>query len=81
VAHSDSTLRKAADQMVESEIGRMPVVSRDNPDKVIGILTRSDVLAAHRYRLREAADAQRSIDIRKLRPGRGWHHTNGTNET
>jgi H+/Cl- antiporter ClcA/predicted transcriptional regulator len=50
--YEDSTLRQAADQMVRHDIGRLPVVDRQTR-KVVGIVTRSDLLKAHRRRLRE----------------------------
>ncbi len=55
-AHS---LREAADHMVEHKIGRLIVVSRDDPHKLVGILTRGDVLAAHAQRLHEARESSR----------------------
>lgn len=51
VVYDDLTLRDAADHMVNHDIGRLPVVTRQNPGKVIGMLTRSDILGAHRKRL------------------------------
>ncbi len=53
VAFADSSLREAADLMVVEGIGRLPVVAQAAPDKVIGILTRSDLLSAHAQRLHE----------------------------
>ena len=53
VAFDDSSLREAADLMVVEGIGRLPVVSRAAPTRVIGILTRSDLLSAHTRRLHE----------------------------
>ena len=47
----DETLRRAADRMVDHDVGRLPVVSRREPWRVVGIVTRSDLLAAHRTRL------------------------------
>ncbi|MEO7361801.1 MAG: chloride channel protein [Gemmatimonadaceae bacterium] len=51
VVYGDSTLRDAADLMVNEGIGRLPVVERDAPRRVIGVLSRSDLLAAHAPRL------------------------------
>jgi H+/Cl- antiporter ClcA/CBS domain-containing protein len=51
VVFDDSTLRDAADHMVNHDIGRLPVVSRAEPGKVIGMVTRSDILGANRKRL------------------------------
>jgi H+/Cl- antiporter ClcA/CBS domain-containing protein len=55
VAFEDSSLREAADHMVQERVGRLPVVSRRDPRRVLGILTRSDLIAAHGRRL----DAER----------------------
>jgi len=51
VVFDDSSLRDAADHMARENVGRLPVVARDEPDRVIGIVTRSDVVAAHTRRL------------------------------
>jgi H+/Cl- antiporter ClcA/CBS domain-containing protein len=51
VVYDDSSLRDAADQMARENVGRLPVVARSQPDQVIGIITRSDIIAAHARRL------------------------------
>lgn len=61
VVYADSSLREAADHMVREDIGRLPVVERDRPRRVIGILTRSDLLAAHHRRLDEEFTFERSL--------------------
>jgi len=66
---SDSTLRMAADQMVTFDVGRLPVVDRSDPQRVIGFITRGDLLSAHRRRLSEVTKSERSIDLRKFRLG------------
>jgi len=66
VAYEDNTLRDAADHMVHEGVGRLPVVSRDAPRTVVGIISRSDLLAAHRHRL-DAALVAEAPPI-----GRGW---------
>jgi len=66
VAFEDSSLREAADHMVQEEVGRLPVVSRAAPHKPIGMLTRSDLLAAHRRRLDETHVAEQSLSWRTL---------------
>ena len=40
--------------MVNHEIGRLPVVRRSNPQELIGIVTRSDVLSAFRHRMKDS---------------------------
>ena len=58
VAYEDSTLRDAADHMVLEGVGRLPVVNRDQPRVVVGIISRSDLLSAHAPRLSAALDAK-----------------------
>jgi CIC family chloride channel protein len=53
----DSTLREAADHMVREDVGRLPVVARDAPERVLGFITRGDLLAAHRSRLAATHEA------------------------
>jgi predicted transcriptional regulator len=66
VVFEDSSLREAADHMVQEGVGRLPVVSRAAPRIPLGILSRSDLLAAHQKRLEETHVAEQSIDWRKL---------------
>ena len=47
------SLRDAADHMVREDVGRLPVAERDNPSRLIGIITRSDLLKVHAKRLEE----------------------------
>ncbi len=61
VAFEDSTLREAADHMVREGVGRLPVVTRETPNRVTGIISRSDLLAAHQQRLRAAHRVEHSI--------------------
>ena len=52
VAFPDETLHEAITKMLKRNIGRLPVVERAEPKKVIGYLGRADILAA-RTRLHE----------------------------
>lgn len=61
VIFEDNSLRDAADQMVRENVGRLPIVSRENLHQVIGIITRSDLLGAHERRMRMENSAQRTI--------------------
>jgi H+/Cl- antiporter ClcA len=65
VAFEDNSLREAADHMVREKVGRLPVVCREDPDRVVGILTRGDLLSAHERRLREATHRRRHIRVRR----------------
>ena len=51
VVFTDNSLRDAADQMVRAGVGRLPVVERAAPRRVVGIVSRSDLLSAHADRL------------------------------
>jgi H+/Cl- antiporter ClcA/predicted transcriptional regulator len=51
VVYEDSTLRDAADQMVLARVGRLPVVQRGATRRLVGIISRSDLLSAHASRL------------------------------
>jgi CIC family chloride channel protein len=60
VVAGNHSLREAADLMVQAKVGRLPVIAEDGSGKVVGILSRSDLLAAHERRLdetRRKADA------------------------
>jgi len=59
VVYEDSTLRDAADQMTLERVGRLPVVRRDATRQVVGIISRSDLLAAHAPRLDAALEMRR----------------------
>jgi chloride channel protein, CIC family len=61
VVREDHTLREAADHMVETDVGRLIVVGQHAPHRMVGIITRGDLLAAHARRLREARDASRHL--------------------
>jgi chloride channel protein, CIC family len=51
VTHEDHTLREAADHMIREKVGRLPVIDRRS-GRLSGIISRSDLLAAHEPRLR-----------------------------
>jgi H+/Cl- antiporter ClcA/predicted transcriptional regulator len=67
VALENSSLREAADLMVSEGVGRLPVVSNADPTKVVGMLTRSDLLSAHARRLDEKTRKQPAVEIRMIR--------------
>ncbi len=46
VAFPDETLRDAVAKMLRHDIGRLPVVSRDDPGAIVGYLGRAELLAA-----------------------------------
>jgi H+/Cl- antiporter ClcA/predicted transcriptional regulator len=73
VIYDDTTAREAADEMVRQQVGRLPVVTHAEPRRVVGIVTRSDLLAAHARRLAAMDRVARQIelDLHSI-PWRGW---------
>jgi CIC family chloride channel protein len=64
--YDDSTVRQAADHMVNHNIGRLPVVRRDEPTRLIGIVTRSDILSAYRGRIKQDETQRPAIRVSRL---------------
>ena len=52
VAYEDELIRDAVERMLSNDIGRLPVVDRDDPRRLVGYLGRSGIVAA-RQRLIE----------------------------
>jgi len=58
VAYPDETLSEALNHMLQRNCGRLPVVERDNPKKILGYLGRAAVLDARLRRLQEDHETQ-----------------------
>lgn len=61
------SLREATDHMVQADIGRLVVVSANDVTRVVGIITRGDLFAAHRPRLQEAHGFSRHLGRKQSR--------------
>ena len=61
------TLRRAADLMAIENVGRLLVVDPAEPSRLLGMLTRGDVIAAHTRRIRENDRRRRQISLRTWR--------------
>lgn len=61
--YDTTTLREAAEHLASHGIGRLPVVSKRTPGKVVGILTRSDILAAFRFAVDEYSVEPPSVQL------------------
>jgi CIC family chloride channel protein len=57
----DASLRDAADEMIRHDVGRLVIVTRDNPRVPIGIITRSDLLRAQRSVIDETIPAESAV--------------------
>jgi chloride channel protein, CIC family len=66
VAFKDNTLREASDLMARKGLGRVPVVERDNPHKLTGMLSDSDIRSAVRRWLEQSEEAKQTLGWREL---------------
>ena len=63
IVFEDSSLRDATDHMVREGVGRLPVVSRADPGRVVGIVTRSDLVAVHARRIDADRRGSSRVDL------------------
>jgi len=61
VAFKDNSLRQAIDLMAREGLGRVPVVERDNPGQLVGILSDSDIRSAIRAWLEESQQVKQTL--------------------
>lgn len=64
-AFADETLHDASLRMLKARSARMPVVSRELPQRIVGYLGRAEILAA-RLRAHEEEEARESQPVRKV---------------
>jgi CBS-domain-containing membrane protein len=67
VAFPDETLRAVANRMADRHVSRLPVVDRDDPTRIRGLVTLVDLLAGRRKDLHEERHAERIFRVR-VRP-------------
>jgi H+/Cl- antiporter ClcA len=65
VAYPDETLRHAADRMLARDHGVLPVVARDDPERLVGLVTQFDLLRAHERVLVEERRRERPLALRR----------------
>jgi CIC family chloride channel protein len=58
VTYEDEILYEAIEKMVRNDIGRLPVVSRENPREVLGYLGRAAVMTARLHRMKEEQERE-----------------------
>ncbi|MGH2464061.1 MAG: chloride channel protein, partial [Candidatus Limnocylindrales bacterium] len=75
LAFADETLRTAADRMAATKLGVLPVVERQRPTRLVGLLRQQDLIRARDRLLVEERHRERIIHLRRLprlpRAGRG----------
>jgi H+/Cl- antiporter ClcA/CBS domain-containing protein len=68
VTHADETLRAVAQAMAANEVDKMPVVARDDPQRVVGIVSLTMLLAGRLRDLQEAREREQVLRLRVVRP-------------
>jgi chloride channel protein, CIC family len=70
IAYPDEILRSVADRMAGLGIGVIPVVDRSDTDRILGLITQFDLLAARQKLLEEERHAERVLTLRRVAPRR-----------
>jgi CBS domain-containing protein len=66
VAYSDETLHHALERMSHRDIGRLPVVDRNNQTKLIGWISRADIVRAYERALTRRVTVQQQVTQARL---------------
>jgi CIC family chloride channel protein len=69
IAYEDEPLSDAIRRLAVRGVSKMPVVSRDEPGRVLGVIRRSDIIRAYNVALARRVDEEQQMDPR-LRPAR-----------
>ncbi len=64
-AHPSESCRSVAERMAETGVGRVVVVADDSPRKVVGIVTRSDLLKPRGQTVEQESKREKFIRLRK----------------
>jgi CIC family chloride channel protein len=64
--YPDDPLSKALRLMSERGVGRVPVVSRQNPERLVGLLRRGDIIRAYRYAVLRKLESQHRKESMQL---------------
>ncbi len=68
VTYPDEDLNEVLEKMALWGIGRLPVVSRENEKKLVGFITRSDIIKAHRKKVEEDGNAFPYMGDKRVKP-------------
>jgi H+/Cl- antiporter ClcA len=71
VTHTDELLEEATAKMIANDVGRLPVVRRDDPSHLLGLLGRAGVMAVWRLATREEQTRQTGWMSQYLKALRG----------
>ncbi len=67
VAYPDETMGEVLTRLSRRGLGRLPVVSREDPDHLLGIIRRADIVSAYNLALSRRAELQHRARRIKLR--------------
>ncbi len=65
VTYPDELVRDAVDKMAQNNVGRLPVVSRDDSGRIVGYLGRWSVIAARQRSIDEERVREQSLSMRR----------------
>lgn len=68
VTHSDQTLRETANAMAANAVDKMPVVDRDDPTRLVGLVSLTMLLEGRVRDVAEAKETERVLRLRVARP-------------
>ncbi len=71
VLYPDQNLHEAMVLLASRDVGRVPVVTRDDPQRVVGMVRRSDVIRAYRLGLARRMEVERRMQEMRLVSHRG----------
>lgn len=67
VAYPDESMGEALERMSRRGLGRLPVVSRDHPDQLLGMVRHDDIIEAYNVGLTRRAELQHRVKRMSLR--------------
>ncbi len=67
VIFEDSTIREAADMMAYYKVSRLPVVSKENKFKMLGLISREDILDARRKHIEQENLYKKYISLSSIK--------------
>lgn len=67
VAYPDESMGEALERMSRRGLGRLPVISREQPDELLGMVRRHDIIEAYNVGLTRRAELQHRVKRMSLR--------------
>lgn len=64
-AYEDETLKAVADKMLANQLEVLPIINKENPGPLAGVLTYHDIIEAYEIREKETLEKKTTISIKK----------------